>query len=793
MDQLQQGKSEPQAPQGEAPLMPLANAGFASLTARPTGMRWRREAKNSFSKYFVGTGGVSVIIALGLIFLYLFSEVVPLFRPASIAHVASYQVPGPAGETLHVAMERYMEVGVRFAADGSVVFFDPVTGEIKKTERLPIPEGVTITSFAAAEPRTQVVAFGLSDGRFIIAQHDYTLSYPDDVRLVTPRLVYPFDAEPMEADSEGWAITAIGVQRSTDGSIKAAVATEDGRLRLIEFAVRRTLFATETTRNAYDLATPNAAINRLMLSIDMGDLLVGDDQGFVHYYNIARPASARLVDSQRAIGGSRLTVHGSEQEPETVHREPKTGPEVTTMTYLLGTVSLVVGGSDGSLTQWMLVRDDENVRHLTEVRSFQPHESAVMDINPEYSRKGFITASKTGHIGIHFATSQRTLLSRQLVDDEIRFAMLAPRANGMFVLDASEYLHFYTVRNDHPQSSFSALWQEVWYEGYAEPQYRWESSSATDEFEPKFSLVPLTVGTLKAAFYAMLFATPLAIMGAIYTAYFMTPKLRGIVKPSIEIMEALPTVILGFLAGLWFAPFVENHLPAVFSVLILMPVGILLFGLLWTRVPKQVRDNIPAGWEAALLVPAILVIGWFCVMMSPLMDIWFFGGDMRQWFTDIGMTYDQRNAMVVGVAMGFAVIPTIFSITEDAIFNVPKHLTQGSLALGATPWQTMMRVVILTASPGIFSAVMIGLGRAVGETMIVLMATGNSPVTNFNIFEGMRTLSANIAVEMGETDVGGTHYRILFLSALVLFTLTFMFNTAAEVVRQRLRKKYASI
>ncbi len=143
--------------------------------------------------------------------------------------------------------------------------------------------------------------------------------------------------------------------------------------------------------------------------------------------------------------------------------------------------------------------------------------------------------------------------------------------------------------------------------------------------------------------------------------------------------------------------------------------------------------------------------------------------------------------------MGFAVIPTIYSISEDAIFNVPKHLTQGSLALGATAWQTMTRVVLLTASPGIFSAVMIGLGRAVGETMIVLMATGNSPVMNFNLFEGMRTLSANIAVEIPEAAVGSTHFRILFLAALVLFLMTFVLNTMAEIVRQRLRRKYSSL
>ena len=167
---------------------------------------------------------------------------------------------------------------------------------------------------------------------------------------------------------------------------------------------------------------------------------------------------------------------------------------------------------------------------------------------------------------------------------------------------------------------------------------------------------------------------------------------------------------------------------------------------------------------------------------------------MRSWLSRVaGVSFDQRNALVVGLAMGFAIIPTIFSITEDAIFSVPKHLTNGSLALGATPWQTLMRVVLLTASPGIFSALMIGFGRAVGETMIVLMATGNTPIMDWNIFEGMRTLAANIAVEMPESEVGSTHYRVLFLAAFVLFIFTFVFNTMAEIVRQRLRRRYGSL
>ncbi len=292
----------------------------------------------------------------------------------------------------------------------------------------------------------------------------------------------------------------------------------------------------------------------------------------------------------------------------------------------------------------------------------------------------------------------------------------------------------------------------------------------------------------------MLLAAPLAICAAFYTAYFMAPSLRRKVKPVIELMEALPTVILGFFAGLFLAPFLENHLPGIFSLLMLTPIGILLAAWAWSRLPERVRLSVPDGWEAVLLIPVILAVGWGSIAASGYLENWLFNGDMRHWLShEMGIPFDQRNALVIGLAMGFAVIPTIYSIAEDAVFSVPKSLTLGSLALGATPWQTLTRVVLLTASPGIFSALMIGMGRAVGETMIVLMATGNTPIMEMNIFEGMRTLAANVAVEMPESEVGSTHYRVLFLAAMVLLMFTFVMNTLAELIRQRLRRKYASL
>jgi phosphate transport system permease protein len=239
---------------------------------------------------------------------------------------------------------------------------------------------------------------------------------------------------------------------------------------------------------------------------------------------------------------------------------------------------------------------------------------------------------------------------------------------------------------------------------------------------------------------------------------------------------------------------VEAHLADLFMMLLCIPPGLLAFSWIWHRWESDLKDRVPDGWEPVLLLPVLVLLGLFASWLADPVQGLLFGGDLRNWLSsEAGISYDQRNALVVGCAMGFAVIPTIFSIAEDAVFGVPKSLSDGSLALGATPWQTLMFVVLPTASPGIFSGLMIGLGRAVGETMIVLMATGNTPVMDWNLFEGMRTLAANIAVEMPESEVNSSHYRILFLAALVLFLFTFVVNTGAEVIRQRLREKYSSL
>jgi phosphate transport system permease protein len=279
-----------------------------------------------------------------------------------------------------------------------------------------------------------------------------------------------------------------------------------------------------------------------------------------------------------------------------------------------------------------------------------------------------------------------------------------------------------------------------------------------------------------------------------YTSQFMHASLKRYVKPTVEIMAALPSVVLGFLAGLWLAPRVERVFPALLLMGIVLPVFVVLAGLAWKAVPQRIRNRFVAGSESLLYAVVVALGVWLCLWLNDPVEGLVFAGSFQDWLLETtGLRYDQRNAIVVGLAMGFAVIPIIFSIAEDAFSNVPRDLVSGSLALGANRWQTVTRVVLPTASPGIFSAIMIGFGRAVGETMIVLMATGNTPVMDWNPFNGFRTLSANIAVEIPEAPQGATLYRTLFLAALILFIFTFLLNTVADVVRQRLRKRYAQL
>lgn len=733
--------------------------------------RRMRALKDRLTRWYVFVGGLAVLGAITLIFFFLAYVVLPLFQGAKLTTEPAIT---PAwmqstGQPLMISMEEQNQVGMRISDKGEALFFTIKDAAELSRVNLPLAANVRVSSIAKDLPGSSLVVLGLSNGQALVFRHTYKVTYPEGKKTIDPQIEYPYGEAPITLDEQGRALEHVSMNASDSTLVLAG--TSGAQLNVLSLTKEENMMTDEVTVEQKRVELPQMTEKVKAVYID-------PRQQWLYVINGRAQADVFSLRDKSLNGRYKLLKEGD--------------AEITASAQLVGGISLIFGDSKGGLAQWFMARDPDGESRLKLIRTFQMGSAPITQITAEERRKGFLALDATGKLGVFHSTAHRTLLVEPVVQGPGTLA-LSPRADQVIIEEGGKLFPL-ALRNPHPEVSWSALWSKVWYENYDEPKFVWQSTAANTDFEPKMSLMPLTFGTLKAAFYAMLVAAPLAVAAAIYTAYFMAPGMRRKVKPVVELMEAMPTVILGFFAGLFLAPYVEGHLPGIFSLLMLLPIGILVAGFSWSRLPESIRLRVPDGWESTILIPVILFVGWLSLYMSPHLEAWFFGGDMRLWIShDLGITYDQRNALVVGLAMGFAVIPNIYSIAEDAVFSVPRGLTLGSLALGATAWQTMTRVVILTASPGIFSALMIGMGRAVGETMIVLMATGNTPIMNMNLFEGLRTLAANVAVEMPESEVGGTHYRVLFLSGLVLLLFTFIMNTLAELIRQRLRKKYSSL
>ena len=447
------------------------------------------------------------------------------------------------------------------------------------------------------------------------------------------------------------------------------------------------------------------------------------------------------------------------------------------------------------------------IRVIRETKKFPPLNGPVQHYAASGINRSFLVSSPHAVRLCYGTTADIRWESDRLNFSPVQLAANA-EFNSMLATDGQGRVHFFSIKDRHPEAGSKALIGKIWYEGYDSPKWLWQSVGGTDDYESKLSLMPLVFGTLKGTLYALVFAVPVAVMAAVYTAHFMPPSVKRVVKPVMEIMASLPSVVLGFFGALYLAPRMEDKVPALVCMAILIPSLAALLAWFWTTRPAAWRNKFNNGLEYIVMTPVILLCTWFCweylgywleqpfiSLTRGIMSLWGAGDFQAASFADLwrngfGMPYEQRNSLVVGFIMGFAVIPVIFTISEDALSNVPPSLIAASEALGASRWQVVRTVVLPIASAGIFSALMIGLGRAVGETMIVLMATGNTPIMDWNIFNGMRTLSANIATELPEAAQDSTHYRVLFLGGLILFSMTFILNTLAEIVRQRLRKRF---
>ena len=716
----------------------------------------RRHWTNVLTRYTVGVGGAAVIGAITLIFAYLLWVVAPILLPAEITAPTEYRVVERPAALVDVSENG--EAMVRISETGIVEFFSVADGSGIAAYDL----GSTIVKAKRLSPLVDTYALLDNNNNLLFVKTDYIVDFDGGQRRLSPKLSFPFSNRSIPLGP----LDNFDVQLADDDLVIATV--RGSQVSLTRF---------KNVEIGYRLS--GSAQVTLASAVQAQEVFLGPRNQWIYLLSKSGEIDVLGIKSLQRV--SRL-YQGS--------LAPK-GSTITAVTPVLGRYSLLTANDQGDIVQWGALVNANETRFVA-LRSFDVEQS-VAQLITEPRRKGFLSVANDGELSLLYPTSGRLLDQRPSNLPASAPMAISPRSNLLIAAPHDGLITAHSLDNKHPEISWSALWTEVWYEGYEEPIFSWQSSSADNDFEPKFSLTPLAFGTMKAAFYALLFAVPIALMGAIYTAYFMAPAMRALVKPGIEIMAALPTVILGFLGGLWLAPIIEANLSSVLSIFVFLPLLLFAFALAWSLLPEKIVHS-TTGWYGLIVTPLILGSVYLAFQFGPFFENTFFGGNSRAWFLEVlGLSYDQRNALVVGIIMGLAVIPTIFSIAEDAVYAVPTHLVRGSLALGATPWQTLVKVVLLTASPGIFSAVMIGMGRAVGETMIVLMATGNTPLMDFNIFEGMRTFAANIAVELPESEVDSSHYRILFLAALVLFLFTFVLNTVAEVVRQRLRRRYGSL
>jgi phosphate transport system permease protein len=695
------------------------------------------------------------------------SEVVPLFREPTVTALPTAPtraIPFGAGA---VGVDEYREIAYAITPEGMLQFVPlRVAGTYP-----PVPvaglEGAALT--AATDLGRGRHLLGTSDGRVIPLTVKYEVRYEAGGRVLVPG--QEFEA-PARLDEQRRPLRRLTAAEAGGGPVTVAQVGE--RDLIVRSVVEKKALIGEARREEAirSLAgATDAEITALVVDSRGDDLFIGTARGEVVRYDLRDPQGPVRLETVAAAAADR--------------------GRITALSFLIGDRTLVVGTSAGAVSTWQVLPSPAGSARLTRIHEFAPHAAPVTGITVSARDKGFVTVDDAGAAHLSYGTSGATLATVGSTTDRPRAIVMAPKADAFLVFGARGGVVPFAVANPHPEITLKTLFGKVWYEGYAAPAYVWQSTGGTDDFEAKFSLTPLLYGTLKGTFYALLIAVPLALLAALYVSEFTHPSVKAWVKPVVEIMAALPSVVLGFLAGLWLAPIVERVVPGLFVLPFVVTVAILVALALWRLVPVRLRGRVRPGVEVLLLIPVVIGAGVVAFLFGGLIETHFLAGDYRGWLlSTLGLTYDQRNSLVVGIAMGFAVVPIIFTIAEDSLSNVPQHLRAGSLAIGATRWQTALRIVVPTASPGIFSAIMIGFGRAIGETMIVLMATGNTPVMDANIFSGFRALSANIAVELPEAPEGGTLFRVLFLAAFLLFCLTFVVNTAAEAVRLKLRQRY---
>ena len=859
------------------------------FTGRTRRLKTRSSVRygDKISRVIITIGGIGTIIAVLLICVFLVWEVIPLFRDPTLKDAATYHEPSGTAAPWLLELADDGRLGWSVEKDGSWRVFHTDDGAIVEehaAQESPFADVQALRLLPTGE-----LALAKTEGRVFVGRVAAKTEFVADPKAIPPAFS---DSSKTNLVSGGrlWTRTNEGIVRATklDVELSPEIKLED------QDAVVAVDYVTTTSSGIskspeYVILTVNKDGNARLVTaskkrvgssmkLEPGTVFsVLDDKGRLPKF-VRMSGLGAYVYCVWEDGMLRRYLTRDPQKPRLIDRldlSDGTGATVTACEMLDGLTTLLVGDSQGRVQALFPVNppkdSDSQETILMRGHEWKLGNSPIKQLTATARNRSILTVDEAGAANLLYATNEQVLAKLpQAADEKFTSVAISPQQNRLLSV-SNQGRRVWDYSAPHADVSLSGLFRPVWYEGADRPIYSWDDHGT----EPRYSLIPLIFGTLKATFYSMLFGAPLALLAALFTSEFLHPNVRARIKPVIELMASLPSVVIGYVAGMMFAPILSDILPEAISALFLVPFSILTCAYLWQMLPQ--RLTLQAGaWRLAAIGLSILPGLWLAKVLGPSIEQLLFGKSIKMWLTedlgdmtnrssawggwvllflplilllvfwfvgrflddefrwrtrgmsreraalwdwgkfvllilisfaatamlawllqlgadprsaDSGERYSRSNSLLVGIAMGFAIIPLIYTIADDALSTVPNHLRSASLGAGATPWQTAIRIVIPTAVSGLFSAVMIGLGRAVGETMIVLMTVGNTPIMDFNIFNGFLTLSASIARGLTEAPEGSSQYRVLFLAALTLFSLTFIINTVAESVRQRFRKR----
>lgn len=547
----------------------------------------------------------------------------------------------------------------------------------------------------------------------------------------------------------------------------------DWRVALSEKWVAITLFSDNAIFTRWvNRRSPTQTFDKVLSNVTdvlalpgSGSLIVKQSDGiFVHAIGVETPVPFRLTENMNNNNVPLRTYLFSLEKDRTL---------------------FLHDSANNTLTRWVLSRKGGHLVFVPTYHVLLNQGEQVLTLKEHASANAVAILTNQKRLLLINRVSGDIVTSHTLEADLINVAWFGDRLYGYSGND----VYVWQVNNLSGITTWASLFSPQHYEGYDESDFVWQTTSASDFQEAKFSLTPLLIGSMKASLLALVIAIPVAIGAAIYTAYFAKRRLRHLLKPAVEMLEAIPSVLIGFIAAIWLSPKAEQFLFSFAFFLIVIPFILILVAWVQRPFAEKLPRRLRHGAELGFAIGGVLLLGYLSVQWIPDMLFGLFGTDGYALLAAESRSPIGKTTIVVAIALGVAIAPSIYSLAEDAINGVPNDLKHASFALGATRLQTLRYVVLHVAMPGVVAAIMLGFGRAFGETMIVLMVTGNTPIASWGLIEGLRALTANLAIELPEADVSSAHYQILFLTACILFAFTFVINTVAELLRQRLRYK----